>query len=505
MPEVNKTEELKYSSSTGVNKNGQPVLGTLEGPVADIINPTRNGRKYSENLWEKVFNSDIVKEQFESGGILGELDHPTDRTELCTEKVAICMPEPPVKKDGKLWGKFDILDTPNGRIVATLAKYGYKLGISSRGSGDTFTDYDGQESVDPDSYSFTCFDVVIVPAVKAARLAFSESLDNSQNNFRKAINEALNRSSDDDKKIMMETLQNLNIDYKESPKTEESEPDAVRNSEAELLRSLQETLSENKALKSQLLSIQEKLSVSYAKEMSLKDTVSNRDSQIKKLVESANKRNIIENRVKLLESKLEMARSTNKSNLDTITSLKEQLRRYKQSSKTLTENLSEQEDSLKSLKEQITKKDQDIKTLRHSMAQKESQLKESYEELRKDFNIKKDLHNKELEERNKLVEHYQKVARSAVNRYIDLQAKKIGVSSNEISSKLPKTYSFSDIDSICEDLQNYKVALSRLPIALTEKKDSIKKIDFKESKEPILPNLNLDDEVDEQLKNLINN
>ena len=49
---------FKYS----VKQDDPTILGVLEGPVADIINPTRNGRKYSEALWEKVFNSDIVKE-----------------------------------------------------------------------------------------------------------------------------------------------------------------------------------------------------------------------------------------------------------------------------------------------------------------------------------------------------------------------------------------------------------------------------------------------------------
>ena len=158
---------LRLGESTSTRKN---CLGRLEGVCADFKNPTRNGRKYSEELWEKVFNSKIVKELFNCGGILGELDHPEDRQEICTEKVAICMPEPPIKKDGKLWAKFDILDTPNGRIAATLAKYGYKLGVSSRGSGDTIIDSDGNESVDPDSYDFTCFDLVVLPAVEAARL-----------------------------------------------------------------------------------------------------------------------------------------------------------------------------------------------------------------------------------------------------------------------------------------------------------------------------------------------
>ena len=80
-------EELMFNDSPGVSSKGQPILGTLEGYCADTIQPTRNGRKYSEALWEKVFNSKIVQELFNCGGILGELDHPAERTELCTDTV----------------------------------------------------------------------------------------------------------------------------------------------------------------------------------------------------------------------------------------------------------------------------------------------------------------------------------------------------------------------------------------------------------------------------------
>ena len=69
------------------------ILGRLTGPCADIVNPTRNGRKYSEELWDKVFSSPLVQEQFNAGGIFGELTHP-DREDVDIEKIAIVMPAP---------------------------------------------------------------------------------------------------------------------------------------------------------------------------------------------------------------------------------------------------------------------------------------------------------------------------------------------------------------------------------------------------------------------------
>lgn len=200
-------ESLVLNDKIKFDNKGGAILGVLEGPVADFINSTRNGRHYGEQLWENVFNNDIIKEQFSNGGILGELDHPKDRDDICTEKVAIIMPEPPTKnKNGEYIGKFNILDTPCGRIVYTLAKAGFRLGVSSRGNGD-YDEYTGE--VDPDSYDFTCFDVVVLPAVKDARMKLvTESFDKNTS-FKKLLNEQLERSSDEDKAIMKETLENL--------------------------------------------------------------------------------------------------------------------------------------------------------------------------------------------------------------------------------------------------------------------------------------------------------
>ena len=68
-------EDLAFISS----KNNPAILGTLTGPCADIIHPTRNERLYSDKLWENVFNNEIVKEYFEAGGVFGELGLITTR------------------------------------------------------------------------------------------------------------------------------------------------------------------------------------------------------------------------------------------------------------------------------------------------------------------------------------------------------------------------------------------------------------------------------------------
>lgn len=199
------------------NKNGA-ILGVLEGPVADFQHPTRNGRLYSEKLWDNVLKNPLVMEQFKNGGIVGELDHPADRDDICTEKVAIIMPEPPVKKNGQYYGKFNILDTPCGRIVYTLARAGFKLGVSSRGTGDVneYTD-----EVDPSTYEFTCFDVVLLPAVESARMKLvTESLDTKKVDYKKLLKEDINNAKEEEKSVMEETLDHIGIKLDENKEQE---------------------------------------------------------------------------------------------------------------------------------------------------------------------------------------------------------------------------------------------------------------------------------------------
>ena len=220
MPIKRLTEDavLKFTKLSPEEKEKRGILGRLYGKVADFTNGTRNGRKYSEELWEKLFNSDLIKERFANGGVFGQLCHP-DYEDVDMEKVACVMPEPPVKdKDGQLVAYVDILDTPCGKIAYQLAKYGYKLGISSRGSGDLITGPDGEEEVDPDTYTLSAFDLVEIPAVQSARLSFVESLDKKRygKSLRQSLTESLDKATESDRKIMTESLNTLGINLNES-------------------------------------------------------------------------------------------------------------------------------------------------------------------------------------------------------------------------------------------------------------------------------------------------
>lgn len=239
---LKKNESFSYKKLSAEEMAARGILGRLVGPCADFTIPTRNGRKYNEQLWDKVFSDEIVIEKINNKCLFGEFGHPADREEVDPDKIAIALNAVPKKNaDGQLMACFDILNTPSGKILKAVCDYGANIGISSRGSGDIIEEM-GEEIVDPETYYFECFDAVILPAVKAARLNYmTESVDKKALKLRKTLTEQLENASEEDKKIMKETLKNLNIELEESssewddvPMIEDEELDNVLTEAEEL-------------------------------------------------------------------------------------------------------------------------------------------------------------------------------------------------------------------------------------------------------------------------------
>ena len=115
-------------------------LGQLKGPIAEWHDSTRNDRYYSRKLWEGVFNTPWVKEALRTKTLFGEADHPDDRLEPKLMKAAVVLTSYDINEtDETVYGTFDILDTPSGRVLRTLSDYGCELGVSSRGRGRIVT------------------------------------------------------------------------------------------------------------------------------------------------------------------------------------------------------------------------------------------------------------------------------------------------------------------------------------------------------------------------------
>jgi len=624
MKRLTEGDSLKFKNISAEEKARRGILGRLYGTVASFANPTRNGRHYSQELWEQVFNSDLVKERFANGGIFGELCHPADREEVEMDRVAIVMPEPPVKDDkGNLIAYVDIIDTPAGRIAYQLAKYGYKFGISTRGTGDIIEGVDGDE-VDPDTYQLNALDLVEVPAVESARLQFVESLNTTKRygkTLKESLQKVINKADDKDKKVMLEALDDLGVELEEDAEEEikpgvlnikdvnqnkypflydaldcdaislsvndgaitndtfdrgileeneidemdvkadierfaehrgikfqfnernaqdpmddvdvfddeyedsdsedgesdfqNEEPidissedefasDEVDNSDFEnegednysdfesemgytedepsprassntreslevvndkstgLIAELQEALNKIKRLEKDNLSLQEKLSVGSTKEAELSEQLAKYKQAITRLSESAVKvkkltKELNESREELTKSK-QIAEKLSKSELSAKMALGETDKRidsYKAENKALTEQVND---------------------LSGKLNEANARLKKSAE----------------------LNERYKKSYNSLRESYLDLRVQNYGLNKDEVKQKLGESYKIKEIDAVCEELNQTKLNLSKLPFRLNENT----KIGIKGSTKVSETS---DDYVSESLLNMLNN
>ena len=497
------SDALEYVKMSPEEMKSRGILGRLTGPCCDTIRPTRNDRLYSEELWEKVFDSPLVKEQFEAGGIFGELTHP-DREEVALEKVAISMPNAPKKnKDGLLIGVWDILDTPCGRILKTLCDYGYAVGISTRGTGDIVTDYDGNECVDPDTYTLNALDIVTIPAVKAARLHYvTESVSNKES-LSESLQKLVEKSNDSDKKIITETLKDLEIHLsstEEDVNIDASDSNtAAEDNGASVVKNLQTALKENKALQAQIVQLQEKLSVCYAKEAKFEEAndkcknVSSQLSRSQKMVES------LKARISSLYKKINSLNESFSEKEKEVRSLTEELNN---SRKKLLESVSSKDMSIKALSTKLSQLSEDSKQKIAESDAKCAKLQARLQEQMKDSDAKNAELSRKLNHSNGLVEKYKAIAKNAVEKYISTQAIRLGVKPEEIKSRLREGYTFNDIDTICEEIQDYHISVSKLPFSL-DKKQTVG-VSITESKEPIKGASCFDDEVDDSLMELAN-
>lgn len=506
----NTNTELKFKELSPEEKERRGILGRLYGPIASIVKSTRNGRRYTESLWEKVFVNPITKEMFEQGGIPGEMDHPVDREETCSEKIAIMMPEPPTKdRDGRLIGYFDILDTPCGRIAYALAKYGFNLGISSRGTGDTYLDDNGEETVDEDTYSFNAFDLVLLPACKDARLKLAESLDTKKIKFNNAIQEVLNSSDEGERKIINETLENLKF-YEDTPPENKGEEEIVvdndkpvaDNDGTDLVQSLQEALTENQDLHKQVMELQEKLSVSYTKEIKHERQITKLKDSVRNLTESVNKSKAIENQAKTLKTQLEDSVKRVNQQDELIESLRTDLLSSRDYRRKLNENVSLKNQTISELNRKVNKLNEAVQTLNREKLEESRKLSDTISELKKESEIKNKQYSKRVAQCNSMVESYKKIAKESLDKYIECKATTLGVNVNEIKNKLSEGYSFNEIDSVCEQLRSYKRNISKLPFDIGNV--GINRVALKEDKST-KRFTNPDDDVDSSLINLLNN
>lgn len=161
----------------------------------------------------------------------------------------------------------------------------------------------------------------------------------------------------------------------------------------------------------------------------------------------------------------------------------------------LNESLSLKDNKINSLINKVNNLNESLNLEKEKIAT----LTENLEESKKNLALKSKEYSSKISRSNQLVEHYKKIAQTSINKYIESKARNLGVSADTIKSKLNESYTFDDIDSICEDLQGYQLTASKLPFNL-QNNDRNVRVKVTESIEPIRPKSRFnDDEVDDSL------
>ena len=143
--------------------SGGGVVTKFRGKFQEAEAVNKNKRMYPYD----VLNQNVKKMEdiIEHGGLVGELDHPTD---------SIIHFANSSHKITKLWwegntlmGEGIILNTPHGKVLKSLINDGVRVGISSRGVGNGKVNEEGILVIG-ESYKLITFDAVADPSTHAA-------------------------------------------------------------------------------------------------------------------------------------------------------------------------------------------------------------------------------------------------------------------------------------------------------------------------------------------------
>ena len=470
------TGKLSFINESVDNGAGKKYLGRLKGECAECDAPTRNGRVYSKKLWEKVINSDTFKEYLDNKCLFGELNHPDDRLETDIKEVAIALSDIEMTNEGPINATFDILDTPNGRVLKSLCEYGSKLGVSSRGGGDVVT-RNGMQYVDEDSYDFVAFDVVVLPAVKKARPAVIESVEYKEK--VKPLTESIQSEIDNmTTKAELESVKRIleSVDVPNKDSLLESIGNKLTNmagesNSATLLEDLNQSIEKVSSLEMEKAELLEKLSAGTTREMKINEDNKKLKAAIRVVTEKLDKAEAQKSASVVNESKLNenVQNLTNANNKLTrrVRFLEEKLERAKVS-KELTEEykkcqeaLTISEDKIKIMSESLNSEKE-----KSSKLEKANKVLESY---KKDMDMKNASSAKKLNEALNTNKVLESLNRDILDKYLDVVCRQKGLNKQTIKENLPSSFTIGELDKILEHASDYKLRVGGLPFSLGEK------------------------------------
>lgn len=144
----------------------------IHGVFSTIAEKNRNGRVYSQQLWEDNVRNYQDEIKNNSVNTLGELEHPSNRVEVDKMRAVIKIVELRVEGN-KVIGKAKVLNNNSDATnhIKALIDEGMTIGVSSRGTGRMKGDI-------VEEYSLRTYDVVSSPSDYNANLSgLRESLE----------------------------------------------------------------------------------------------------------------------------------------------------------------------------------------------------------------------------------------------------------------------------------------------------------------------------------------
>lgn len=465
--------ETRLNSLTLLESAGKEVhpgcLGTLKGPCADLENPTRNGNFYSRKLWENVFKDPLVVESLQDRVLIGELDHPGDRLETKATNAAIVMTDYKFNdSNGTLDGTFDILDTPNGRILRSLLDYGCKIGVSSRGEGDVVTK-EGVDYVDEDNFDFVAFDAVVLPAVKKAKPSLQEGLDHEKS---VSLKESLVKEIESSKTVAELDLIKKVIEATELPESDSLiESIKIKSSQLEgvtyssdLIEDLEKLSNqvlilkeENKSLKEDIVTYKSRLEKSVKSSKRIKEDYNktiresqDRKSDLDKVSKNLGRIRIqyksIQENLKKSQSKVERLQGDLRDTISSETNLKSKTEELKR--------------SLKESQNQVRSKIFEIDNLKKEMTESKKSYESKIKSLEESLNNKTNL----VESLQKEVNDYKNNCASMRKDFAEQVSRENGIDPKSILESVSYDTSTDEIRNLVESARDRMDRYSSLPM-----------------------------------------
>ena len=432
------------SNIVAENTTKTTILGTFTGKCCDAAVVNNNDMKLDRELFENLLKSDEYKDAMEHRYYIGFLGHPEDPNCQDFKDGCIVMTSMEIRDNDEIYGTFDLIDTPVGRVVKSFIDAGVQFGISIRGAGDV--DADG--NVDPDTFIFRGFDLVAFPAYNDAVPEFLEIAAASDPKYKKikaaidknlkyitsstAIDEIqanLNPHSAEYKKLearkqdigvnpedtdkdndleeitakKLEAMTNMymeacerNDELEATSASTRIELRAVKASYEREIRSLKRiTASQNKLMQDRYDSISASYKLAIKATNELKSELKNADQKLEKIEASQNKLKeknseiskelITANKNNLIyKQKIENSSEDIKDRDATISGLREKLNKTVVASTNAQRDASNRDEEVKQLKSQVSSSNDTIKDLESRIVACEDLLHE-YQQAYADF------------------------------------------------------------------------------------------------------------------------